>query len=240
MRYLGGKAAIADPIARVLSSIRAPGQLYVEPFLGSAAVFALMTGPKIGSDAHLDLMLMWAAVRGGWIPPAEISEETYRELQRSSPSALRGFAGFACSFSGDWFHGYARSPASVSRDGRLRGHENFAAEGRRSIRRKLLAIRGSMLACADYHALRPCGALVYCDPPYASTAGYAPNFDTSEFWETVARWSRSNTVIVSEYQAPSGWREIWSRTRRTGVRTGRGNATSETRTEKLFVLERSL
>lgn len=242
MQYLGGKKMIARPIADFLSAIRAPGQLYLEPFLGSAAVFELMAPPKIGSDAHLDLMLMWAAVRRGWLPPAEISEEMHRLLKNAPASAIRGFAGFACSYGGDWFHGYARHGVSVDRRGRFyrRREKSFALSGKRSLRRKAASMRGALLACADFRALRPRGALVYCDPPYAGTTGYSVPFDHDAFWATMAEWSRTNTVVVSEYRAPSGWREIWSRTRRTGVRTGRGNATSEIRTERLFVLERSL
>lgn len=49
----------------------------------------------------------------------------------------------------------------------------------------------------------PEGSLIYCDPPYAGTAGYYIKFNHDEFWG----WCREkrkegHTVFISEYDAP--------------------------------------
>ena len=55
--------------------------------------------------------------------------------------------------------------------------------------------------------------VVYCDPPYASTAGYASagSFNSAEFWEAAQKLvSAGHHVYVSEYTAPEPWKPILS------------------------------
>ena len=45
----------------------------------------------------------------------------------------------------------------------------------------------------DYTKLKPGkGNLIYCDPPYAGTTGYIPDFETKEFWKVV---TAKNTIV---------------------------------------------
>lgn len=194
MRYMGGKARIAPKIVAYLESIRKPGQAYLEPFVGAANVISKMSGKRYGSDSHEDLILLLIAVRDGTIElPEVVSEELYKSLRHAEPSALRGFVGFGCSFGGKWFGGYARS----------KKEPNFAATSKRSIENKPL--KGIKFSLGDYRTLRPAGMLIYCEPPYAGTTSFkGQQFDSGEFWENARKWSRTNTVIVSEYAAPSG------------------------------------
>lgn len=50
MRYVGGKFRISKQLTDFLKSVRKPGQIYVEPFVGGASVIRLMDDPRIGSD----------------------------------------------------------------------------------------------------------------------------------------------------------------------------------------------
>lgn len=230
--YQGGKTRIARPIAEILKA--EPGTTYVEPFLGSAATFHLVAPSfdrAVGADLMPDLVMLWRAVLGGWTPPENLSREEYEHLRTAPPSALRAFAGFPCSFGGKWFGGYARDPQS---------DRNFARTASRSILRRAEAMRGSTILQADYrdlsHLIGP-GAVVYCDPPYADTTGYAgPGaFDSAEFWRTAEGWARSGaSVFVSEYAAPEGWREIWSTERH--VSTALNNRAAKA-TDRLFVFD---
>jgi DNA adenine methylase len=197
MKYMGGKSRIAKPIAAYLKTLRKPGQLYIEPFVGAASVLCEMAagGPAQAFDVHEDLILMWQALQRGWVPPAKVSAAEHCRLRRARPSARRAFVGFACSFGGKFFGGYARSRNCP---------RGYAREGRSSLLKKLGRLRHVEFARADYQALKPAGALIYCDPPYKGTAGFrgTPKFDHDRFWETVRRWSRNNTVVVSECSAP--------------------------------------
>lgn len=217
MQYLGGKSRIAKQICNVLEEWRTPNQLYIEPFIGGCSVFSLMKGPKEGYDIHPDLISMWQAVQQGWIPPDELSENEYQNLKRQTPSALRGFAGFACSFGGKWFGGYARQP----------GH-NYAKGGQRSIVRKASGLANCVIDRVDYRKLQPIESLIYCDPPYNGTTKYSSEFDSEEFWGVVRKWSdMGNVVIVSEYEAPDDFLCI--------AELSPYKSMQKARTEKLFL-----
>lgn len=198
---------------------------YWEPFLGGGSVFEYMAPQflfSLGSDVHPDLMLMWQALRKGWNPPEEVSEETYNSLKNAPSSALRGFAGFGCSFGGKWFGGYARGNCS-------------AAASRRTVLRQLtrMCAGGNLVrfARASYDELSPPpGAVIYCDPPYAGTTGYKGTaaFRHDALWEKCREWAvRGCTVFASEYECPGDL--VWERERDLALNNG-----GESRTERLF------
>lgn len=227
MQYLGGKARCGRQIADYLQKLRKPDQLYIEPFVGAGWVLAQLRGERIASDACLDLVMLWQELQQGWQPPSSLTEAEYQALKASTvPSALRAFAGFGCSFAGKWFGGYARS-----------GNRNYANNARNSLLKKQKALMGVRFVCADYRAFQPRNALVYCDPPYAGTTGYDSNrrqFDWAEFWSTVRYWSRTNTVVVSEYNAPDDFDCVLEITTKTDMRVKDGS--KQSRSEKLWQL----
>lgn len=237
MMYQGGKTRIAAPIAEILERGPLLGHsLYVEPFLGSAAVFSRVAPhypQAVGADAMPDLVMLWQAVLDGWVPPEDLSLDEYQALRDAEPSALRAFAGFPCSFGGKWFGGYARDPKS---------DRNFARTASRSIVRRGLSIGTSPdveIVQADYRDLGDLmgpGTVVYCDPPYADTLAYAGAgaFDSATFWRTANAWhDRGATVLVSEYTAPGGWVEVWSADRH--VSTALDNR-GKRATDRLFMV----
>lgn len=232
MRYVGGKGRIARAIVDEIAA-RHPGGVAVEPFMGGGAVTAELARRYdlvLASDAHLDLALMWAAVVEGWEPPDAISEVDYARLRSSEPSALRGFAGFGGSFGGKWFGGYARGGRMAS--GEARNHQGESA---RAVRRVGAALRAGSVRVthSDYHVGIPAGAVVYCDPPYASTQGYSTGaFDSIEFWAWAEVVADRADVFVSEYAAPAGWHCIWSAEKRQSIT--RPDQGREVRVERLF------
>ena len=237
MQYLGGKSRAAKHISEAIVShlSRSDSHIsgrYFEPFVGGGSMAAEM-GYRFDeahySDMHPDLMLLWSSLLSVSDMfsaldslPNYVSENDYRELRSSSVSAVRGFVGFACSFGGRWFEGYARS-----------GECNFAATGKRSLAKKIpgmLAKRVTYTSQGSYEllteTLKP-GDVVYCDPPYAKTRGYATGvFDHEIFWATATLWAQSGVhVFVSEYVAPEphldathGWLNIWEREQTTTLR----------------------
>lgn len=205
MKYLGGKSRIAKYIVPFIQRYITSETTYYEPFMGAGWIFTkVRANKKIGSDIHNDLMLLWQALADGWVPPNELTVEEYNALKTAEPSPLRGFAGFACSFGGKWFGGYARPKRGISDRG-------YAREGRNSLLRKveLLKQNGPFeLHCRPYTAIERIEQhdVVYCDPPYARTTRYRDQFNHEDFWNWVRDRSQEGMVIVSEYAAPEDFR----------------------------------
>jgi DNA adenine methylase len=200
MRYQGGKSRIGKKLANIMAKERLEGQVYLEPFVGSAAVIENMTGMRIGNDLYTPLIQMYHALQGGWIPPSDLTKEEYDNYRKQSEDGLpfegglEAFVGIGCSFGGKLWGGYARG------DGR-----NFADETQRNLMKQLPKIDDVMFTNIDYKLLNPKGMLIYCDPPYDGTTGYkgTPDFNSAEFWGIVQSWvKRDNIVFVSEYSHP--------------------------------------
>lgn len=238
MRYVGGKARIATWVAENVLRLAEGRTHYLEPFVGSGAVFAKLA-PKFtkstAADAHPDLILMWQALARVEVFPDWVSREQYAELKKSAPSALRGFVGFGSSFRGKWFGGYDDTHWDTYWKRQTKPALRAAWE---SVSRDAVAFRSATIICADYkdHVVSP-GHVVYCDPPYAETLGYSGTdaFNSSLFWDTARRWAKTGAlVVVSESHAPVDWRPYASRTRKAMLRVAK-NEENELRAEHLFV-----
>lgn len=86
----------------------------------------------------------------------------------------------------------------------------------------------------DYRDLYiPDGAVVYCDPPYASTSGYGTDFDHKAFYAWCRAVGKNHPIFVSEYWMPSGFRCVAEFTVQA-LAGAKSNA--QTRVEKIFTL----
>lgn len=233
MRYLGGKSRLSKYIAPIIKNHSDGKEQYVEPFVGSAAVAERLARngfslPMLLADAAEDLILMYRKLQSGWVPPTRVPEHFYKTLMNcNTPSALRGFVGYGCSWGGKFFGGYARG------EGR-----NYAAESSRALRKTINHLGGARFILSDYRELvLDAPSIIYCDPPYRGTTKYeaVPEFCSDDFWVRVRGWeSEGHTVIVSEYAAPEDFVCIWQKKHHTSVRSKEG---SERRTESLFMLK---
>lgn len=211
MRYLGGKSRIAKHLAEVIDSVRHPGQWVWDAFCGGLSMSVALSkkGPVWSTDANAALIALYRAIQSGWEPPTEVSKETWhaaKALPDSDP--LKAFCGFGCSFGGKWFGGYAGRRAARAGDPKLYTFRDSTANG---LRREC---PGRVLAVVDFLSVQPqaCEAILYLDPPYAGTTGYAAvaPFDSDRFVQRVREWSRFTHVFVSEYSFPIG-ECVWSR-----------------------------
>ncbi len=214
MRYQGGKSRIASHIAAKIREMYPTATEIWEPFCGGGAVTLALA--KVGfkvhaSDIHEDLILMWQALmRGETEPFADVTETEHATLKTTAPSARRGFVGFAGSFGGVFFGGFARQGMSGCgytcdsermRTGKFQAwHEAY---------RSLCKMRGRAVAFnhADYTAV-PDQALVYADPPYQDTTRYKTvAFDHTAFWSWVRH--RQGPTFVSELSGPDNIDIVW-------------------------------
>ena len=225
MRYLGGKSRIAKTLAQII----APRGPWLEPFCGGQSMSVALSayGPGVSGDANAALIALYRAVRDGWQPPENVTEQEYAEARALPDSDPRkAFFGFCCSFGSKWFGGFARG------EGR-----NYAREGRDALIIDAKKIREAnvMLCNASFfdYAPQSCVEILYCDPPYAGTTGYATGaFDHDAFWQRCREWAAGGTrVFVSEYTAPHDAICMWEKTIASTVSIDKS---SKPRTEKLF------
>ena len=198
----------------------------VEPFVGGCNIISKMSGERYCYDINEYLIEMYKAVQNGWTPPVTITEEEYNYIRnnKDKDKPLTGFVGIGCSYSGKWFGGYARNKTG----------RNYCLNAHNSILKQLNEIRDIKFDCKDYKALEFDGCLIYCDPPYKDTTKYPiiGEFNTEEFWNVMRNWSKNNTVIISEYEAPYDFECVKEIHTKTDIRNSDGKR--ENRVEKLF------
>lgn len=216
MQYVGGKYRIRKQLVDFLLNYITDNEAscFVEPFVGSINITnnlledspLFVPNKIILNDIHTDLIMMWKAiVYEGWEPPSSCTIEEYNILKNAESSALRGFIGHSCSFSGMWFDTFAKS-----------GDRNYCLNGKNSVMstgENLKWFNNSgreiLFYNLSYEQLEiPNGSLVYCDPPYFNTrkVGADKNFNHEKFWQWVRKLSKNNTVFVSEYVAPEDFK----------------------------------
>lgn len=230
MRYLGGKARHGEEIARIVRSKCSQNQTIWEPFCGACWVTQYFppTFQVKCSDIHEPLIALHRTVqKGNWEPPDFVSEGLYDALHKQwldgMCSAWIGFVGFACSWGGKWFAGYSRGE-----------NRNFCLEAKESLLKKHKRLKHVTFSHANYRNIHPQGEVIYCDPPYRGTTSYSSEiFDTQMFWQVMRKWSRNNTVIVSEYTAPSDFDIIWEAEHHSIQGTD-----SKITTERLFTVKK--
>ena len=198
MQYFGGKQKIAKHIADFINSNTHTH--YVEPFCGSCNVASKVNiKNKTLNDKNNYLIAMFQALKDGWIPPEIVSENDYQSAKKNQDKELHiaGFVGFACSFAGKFWGGYAR-------DGKIDKSGNYALRGKNSILKKMQTLMESQFTCKDFSDLDYKDSIIYCDPPYKNTTPYYKKilgtFDYDKFLEWVNIQSKKNIVLVSEYK----------------------------------------
>ena len=246
MRYFGGKSKIANNISTYINNLIQKGfrecniseenkklhstlqnilttpTQYAEPFCGSCNVACKVNiKNKILNDKNPYLIAMFKALQSGWIPPDYVSEEEYyiaKQQQDINPH-IAGFVGFACSFAGKFWGGYARD----NKGG------NYALRGRNSILKKMETLMDAEFTCNDFGDLNYKNCLIYCDPPYKDTTPYYTKilgkFPYEDFLEWVKVQSKNNIVLVSEYKynVPDNAHTLLEIPSRTSIRDKTGN-----------------
>ncbi len=225
MQYFGGKNRLANEIVSILNSYRKENQKFVEPFVGGLNIVSKMEGERLAFDLHYELIELYKAMQNGWIPPDAIDNDTYLKAKNSNniSPAFKAFVGFGCSFAGKYFGGFAKNSRN----------ENYCKSAQKALLKKISTCQNVVFENKDYRTLKFENCLIYCDPPFHGVTQYSNGkFDSEEFWRYMREWSKNNTVIVSEYNAPSDFECIWAKETKTEIRTKANGR--EKRVEKLF------
>lgn len=188
---------------------------------------------KIGTDIHKYLISVLQKLESGWIPPLDITEELYKDIQNNKenyPDYLVGYVGFQLSYGGKWFGGYRRDKI---------GKRNYSLEAYNNTIKQIPNLKGIKFKCIDFRYLpldKIKGYVIYCDIPYRGTTKYkTETFPYEEFYGWVKAASKNNTVLVSEYSMPDEFTCIWQKETKTLLDSNKGKADDKNiRIEKLF------
>lgn len=229
MKYMGSKNRIAKYILPIMLENRKEGQYYIEPFCGGCNTIDKVTGNRIASDSHSELIELFRSLQQGWVPPIHVSEEEYQQAKvLVDRPHLKGYIGFNLSFGAKWFGGYARH-----NDG---GKRCSSTEAYNNVTKQIPFIQGIEYYHGAYSVFidYPPNSIIYCDPPYRGTTKYKNGLDYEHFYQ----WCRDmkalgHTVFVSEYTMPEDFICVWAKP----VTVNLTNITAANRAvEKLFTL----
>lgn len=232
---MGSKSRIVKEILPIMLRDRKSDQWYVEPFAGGMNSICEVRGYRIANDIHYNLIQMWRELVRGWVP-TKITKQEYhavRDSQSDYPAHFVGWVGFNCSYSGKWFGGFAGETAT--KIGTIR---DYQSEAIRNIAKQVKKMEGVIFQNKPYYELElPPRSIVYCDPPYEGTTGYANKFDSDLFWNWVRNISRQgHTVFVSEYNAPPDFICLWEKVVVSSLSANGSVGGSKISKERLFSL----
>lgn len=211
MQYMGGKSRIAKHILPIILKDRKEEQWYIEPFCGGCNTLSKVTGNRIGADNNTAVIGLWKKVSLGWLPPEYISIEIYNLLKGfkddyylTLQNPKIGYVGFACSFGGKYFGGYAKN----------NNNRNYSKNAYNSALKQFPKLRGVIFHhCSYENLIIPENSIIYCDPPYKNTTKYSrKEFDYKQFWEQCRNWVfDGHKVFISEYNAPDDFICVWQK-----------------------------
>ena len=233
MLYMGSKARIAKHILPLMLAHRTPDQWWVEPFVGGGNMIEHVTGKRFGSDSNPYVIDALTVIRDrlDLIPRnnTEFTVTDYKTMREVGQHPLKGYVGFALSFGGKWFGGWASNKRK----------RDYVAGSYRSAVKQHTKLQDVVLICATYdRIIIPPSSVVYCDPPYAQSTGYRCEFDHVSFWNWCREQSHcGHTVFVSEYTAPDDFVCVWEKDIR--MKLPKDNNTTWA-TERLFTYKGSV
>lgn len=240
MKYMGSKNNHYKEMLPIILQYRKQGQPYVEPFCGGCNMIYKVpsTWPRYANDNHFYLIELLKHVQNDGELPDYISESEYKDIQSNqsnSPAWLVGFVGFGCSFGAKWFDGFARNVKKGSPNEDLNmTTRNYCAESKRNLLKQAPYLKGITFTCGDYRDMPiPANSVIYIDPPYKGTTGYAEKFDHNGLylWLQTMR-AAGHTIFVSEYSMPPEFKLIGGKS----VVASFDHSSRKTETERLYTL----
>lgn len=237
MKYMGSKSRIAKEIVPIIQEhINGNSNgVYIEPFVGGANIIdKVKCQYRVGFDVNVYLIRLFQYLqRGGELPEA-ISREEYAAVRANKtayPDWYVGCVGFLASYNGRFFDG-GYSGTVKTKCGTIR---DYYAEARKNILQQVPDLHDVGFECWDYRQrngkLGFEGCVIYCDPPYQGVKQYDnTRFNSGEFWEIMREWSKTNTVLISEQNAPNDFACIWEKR----VTRTQDNAKRLSATERLY------
>jgi site-specific DNA-adenine methylase len=216
--YHAGKSKLAKTISKIVykkANENPSIKNYAEPFSGMARVgIQVMEDDKnkvfkkyYFNDVNPTISVLFKALKKGWLPttapPTQKQWKLYKK--NKSVSAQKSFFGYTLGFGGQYFGGARLRTRKESHYG-----NNWAKYYLISKRKYLQKLKPYFTSSKFSYKEKSVFGLdfkntvIYCDPPYVSTAFRAKKIWNKEkenkFWDTVKKWlepSKKNIVILS-------------------------------------------
>jgi len=175
---------------------------------------------KIGNDLNQYLIALLKHVQNGGELPSSIDRDEYNKVRSAFNNHdtsdyedwYVGAVGFLASYNGRWFDGgYAKPGYGKTKNG-LR-YRDYYREAKDNLLNQIPNLKDIQFTCTDYRAIKVTNSFIYCDPPYANTKQFlnSQKFDYDKFWQTMRIWSKTNTVYISELEAPNDFECVWQK-----------------------------
>lgn len=206
---------------------------------------------RFGSDKEWKIINLLQNIQLGW-SPEYIDSATYYEYKNldkiiqplAQPCEIRAemaFAGFVMSFAGAYFQGLARQQSKTLNP--------YWIQGVSSIKKLRAKIQDVNFTVSDYREVKlpeePEKTIIYFDPPYRNTCRCNhKDFKYDELYTYIYRCQELGYhVFLSEYSAPSTFKEIWRKniicfaSNQYSVYTGEKRTAAMRKTERLYIYE---
>lgn len=241
MRYLGSKRRYAKDIIPILSQHLDNDTVFIDMCCGGCSIVSEMNHPlKWAIDNNEYIIALWKHLRGRFVYgnihdaiPKDVTREEYDSIKKSClnndgiySKALIGYVSTCCSYGGAYWGGYAAYNPKKN--------ENHCLEAYNGVMKQVKEFKffeDTRFIASSYDEVKlPEKAVIYVDPPYFGKKRYKSDFDHSKLWQ----WVRDNTsdkihIFVSEYDAPSDFKCVWSKDRKETL-----SCKVNTVTERLF------
>lgn len=259
MRYSGSKRKFIKELIPIIMEGTDNNTFFIDCFMGGANILSeIPSKHKIGIEINYYVYSLWNEIKNNIyhtlaILPHDSSDlaiDDYNDIRKSYLSndkrytpQLIGFVGSACSYGGAWFNGYAKFNPNKNED-----HIKEAYNGLIKQIKGFKYLSNTTFHCMSYDMLKPSSykgvdgvavpqnTVLICDPPYFGTKGYESDFNHLKFWDWVRKMSSSGIkVYVTEYEAPSDFKCIWSAKKKDGMGATRKGRKQTEKIEKMFI-----
>lgn len=241
MKYVGSKNRISKQIAPIIQKCIDDNniKIYYEPFVGGANMIdKIKCDKRVGNDLHKELIALFNQLQTGWKPPNTITEAEYDDVRLNKdkyPDYYVALVGFCATFGSKYFGGYARGFKADKVTPR-----DIPNEAIRNLMKQVPNIQDVKFVSKNYLDINTDtlhNAFIYCDPPYQGTTKYATDsFDYETFWNWVRKLSKDNYILVSEYNAPDDFINLWSKKVTTSLKVHK----HENREERLYTYNKGI
>lgn len=232
MKYMGSKRRIAKHILPIMLQEAEKHGLttWVEPFVGGGNMIDKVpkSYKRVGYDVNDHTIHAMIGIRDHLDElPDSVSEGLYKTIKGTAPDPVNSWIRFEMSFASKLDGGYARNSLGT----------DYAKCAKNLAHKQSPLIQGIDFHCANYQDLDFKDCLIYCDPPYKDSTGYAvKGFNHDDFYDWCRNQAKKNIVFVSEYSMPDDFIEVWHGEIKTNFASSRKKATHQA-VEKLFCLK---
>ncbi len=252
MRYCGSKRKFMKELLPILMKGTNKDTVFYDVFGGGMNVISeIPLKKKVGLDYDKYTINLWKDLQkykleGKPLPAMindHITKEEYEDVKycylnnigKYTDSEI-GYVGYALSYGGAFFNGYAKFNHNRNED-----HVKEAYNGLMRHVDNFKNLNTTKFYDSNYVNLnpvttRPGNVILFCDPPYFGTRKYSSDFDSAQFWEwAIEKAKLGFKVYVCEYEAPSDFKCIWQKEKRDGMGTTRSGQEQTIKTEKMFI-----